>query len=232
MIKNRTIFIWDVQWCYNELKLLIKKLNLTPEDKVFFTWDLINKWPKSFKVLRYVYKNKDQFKCVKWNNEIDFLERLEWKSYKINKKFKKIKDKIKQEWTPHLIQYIKDLPLYIENDNFILIHWWLIPNKSIIEHSPDEITRLCEYKWIPWYRYYEWEKVVIYWHWAKEGVQIREKTKWIDSGCVYWKALTAYILETNEVIQQTALDLYINPYKTEKTIFDSIKNIFNFKKWN
>ena len=51
-------------------------------------------------------------------------------------------------------------------------------------------------------------KKIIYGHWAVEWLKIRENTIWIDSGCCYWKYLTAYILETGEIIQQKALDVY------------------------
>ncbi|MFK7780136.1 MAG: metallophosphoesterase [Candidatus Gracilibacteria bacterium] len=232
MIKSRTIFIGDVQGCYSELKLLIKKLKLIPKDKVYFAGDMINKGPKSFKVLKYIYKNKGQFKCVKGNHEIDFLEWLEGKPYKKNKAFKKLRNKIAKKGVPYLIQYLKDLPLYIEGNNFILLHGGLIPNKEIQDHSQDEITRLCEYEGKPWYEYYKGDKKIIYGHWAKEGIQFREKTKGLDSGCVYGKSLTAYILETGDVIQQTALSVYINPYKAQKTLSDKIKDLFKFKKGN
>lgn len=231
MIKYRTIFIWDVQWCYSELKLLIKRLELTENDRVFFVWDIINKWPKSYKILKYIYKNRKQFKCVKWNCELDFINYLEWNILKANKNFKKLKRKIDKKWSEYLIDYIRSLPLYIEEDNFILVHWWITPNKKLINHTAEEITTTCEYWWNPWYNLYKGEKVVIYWHWAKEWIQIREKTKWLDSGCVYWKALTAYVLETWDIIQQSALNVYIDPYRRERSLLESIKNIFKWKKW-
>jgi bis(5'-nucleosyl)-tetraphosphatase (symmetrical) len=224
MEKSRTIFIWDIQWCFDELKLLIKKLNLKPNDKVYFVWDLINKWPKSYKVLKYMYKNKHRFYSVKWNHELNFLRWLKWETYNNDKDFKNLKKKIEKNKTHYLIKYIEELPLYIEKKDFLLIHWGLIPNKIVTELTEDEITRTRDIKWKPWYKYYTWNKKIIYWHWAEDSLQINKKTKWLDSWCVYWKALTAYILETEEVIQQNALDVYINVYKKNWWI---IKRIFN-----
>ena len=79
MEKSRTIFIWDVHWCFNELKNLLKKINIKESDRVFFVWDIINKWPDSYKVLNYIYKNRNQFKCVLWNNEVNFLGNIKIK---------------------------------------------------------------------------------------------------------------------------------------------------------
>lgn len=226
MKKSRTIFIWDVQWCYDELKLLIKKLKLKKDDKVFFAWDIINRWPKNYKVLKYIYKNKFRFKCIKGNHELNFLRWDKWILYNNDADFIKLKKKIIEKKTNYLIKYIEDFPLYIEKKDFILIHWWLIPNKKLEDHSEDEITRMREYNWKPWHEYYKGDKTVIYWHRAEASLQIKEKTKWLDSWCVYWKALTAYILETWEVIQQNALDIYINVYKNKKSFIQKIKEIF------
>lgn len=231
MQQSRTIFIWDIQWCYDELKLLIKKLNLKKDDKIYFVWDLINKWPKSYKVLEYLYKNQSRFYCVKWNHEIAFLNWLKWEKYWDNKEFKKLERKILKKESNYLIKYIEDLPLYIEEKSFILLHWWLIPNKKIEDHTDLEITNIREIDWKPWYKYYKWQKPIIYWHWAEESLQIRKNTKWLDSGCVYWKALTAYILETWEVIQQNALDYYVNVFKTKNSFLKKMKNIFNKNIW-
>lgn len=233
MIKSRTIFIWDVHWCFNELKLLIKKLNIEENDTVYFTWDIINKWPKSYKVLNYIYKNKGQFKCIKWNNEVNFLKRLEinniWDNNQTvsnNKTFNKLRDKIITKKNEHLISYIQELPLFIEEVNFLLIHGWLIPWKSASEHTEDEITRIREYWWELWYKQYYWDKKIIYWHNAIEWLQIRKNSIWLDSWCVYWRFLSAYILETGEVFSQNALNIYENVYKRDLSLIKKIKNFF------
>jgi len=227
----RTIFIWDIQGCYDELKLLIKKLKLKKNDKVYFVWDLINRWPKSYKVIKYLYKNKSRFMCVKWNHEVNFLNWLKGENSQDKHSFKKLKNKIEEKKSNYLIKYIESLPLFIEEENFILIHWWLIPNKKIEDHTEQEITNTRIYNWKPWYEYYKWDKSIIYGHWAEESLQIRINTKWLDSGCVYWKALTALILETWEVVQQNALDAYINIHKGNNDIFKKVINIFQRNIW-
>ena len=222
-MKNwRTIFIWDIHWCYKEFKLLLKKINLTPEDKVYLTWDFINRWPKSYKILKFLFNNKEQFKSVIWNHEMYFLNWIEWKKYNYEKKhFFKLKDKI--EKYPEFLDYLKKLPKYIETNDFILIHWWLLPKKTINEHTINEITETKDVNWIPWYNYYSWNKKIIYWHWGIDWLRIRKNTIWIETGCVYWKWLTAYILETWEVYQQSSLDIYINVYKNENNWIKKIK---------
>lgn len=214
MEKGRTIFIWDIHWCYKEFKLLLKKINLTENDKIYLTWDVINRWPKSYKTLKYIFKNKEQFKLILWNQEVNFLNWIEkWKYIYDKTKFIKLEKKLENE--PEILEYLKNLPAYIETPNFLLLHGWLIPWKKLSEHSIKEITSTREYNNKPWYYYYKWIKKVIYWHWWLDWLRIRKNTIWLDTWCVYGNRLTAYILETWEVIQQTALDIYINVYKNK-----------------
>jgi len=207
-MKKRTIFIWDIHWCYDELKLLIKKIKLTNKDKIYLVWDYINKWPKSFKVLKFLYKNKKQFHWVLWNHDLAFLKWLNWDLVDDywKKTFKKLKSKLEEN--PEILEYYKNLPLYIEKDDFLLIHWWLNPNKSLEEQKPEELTNLRVINKEPWYNFYKWEKKVIYWHWATQWINIRKNVVWLDSWCCYGWYLSAYILETWELIQQSSQEQY------------------------
>lgn len=228
-MQSRTIFIWDVHWCYDELKLLLKKLKIKEEDRVFFTWDLINKWPKSYKVIKLLYKNKDQYKVVLWNHELWFLNWIEWKAPQYECKiYRKLKKKLLEY--PEKLDYIKNLPLYIEGENFLLIHWGLIPEKKLEDHKAEEICNIRTYKGKPWHDYYNGDKKVIYWHWAVAWLHIKEKTIWLDTWCCYWNRLTAYILETWEVVTQEALKQYIDPFKKNSIIY-RIRNYLKKKLW-
>ena len=205
---KRTIFIWDIHWCYDELKLLLKKVNVKKNDIVYFVGDYINKWPKSFKVLKFLYKNREQYKCILWNHDLAFLKWLKWdiSNDYWKKTFKKLKEKLEEH--PEILEYYKSFPLYIEKENFILIHWWLNPKKKLKEHIPEEITTLRVINKEPWYNFYKWEKKIIYGHWATQWINIRKNVIWLDSGCCYGWYLSAYILETGELIQMSSLDQY------------------------
>ncbi len=215
----KTIFIWDIHGCYDEFMLLIKKLEIQKKDKVYLVWDMISKWPKSYKTLKFLYKNKKQYKCIQWNNELNlvrfFAWNSEWRSPEGIKDLEKNLKIFKKKKATHLIDYLENLPLYIEKNNFIMIHGGLIPKKSLSSHAPDEITRLREYKWEPWHSYYDWDKPIIYWHWAVQWLHTTHNTIWLDSWCVYGKELTAYILETWEFITQKALKPHVAIWKTK-----------------
>ena len=228
----RTIFVGDIHWCYDEFLWLLDKINYNKNyDKLYLTWDLINKGPKAKELLDLLI-DTPEIKSVIWNNEVNFIRYLKFKGVDIEKIGKWIKnyeilkskglfDKTYEKqnllfesyilnFSEKHIRYLLNLPLWIESKDWILLHWGLVPGKNLESQTLDEITRIRDYNWKPWYKFYTWEKVIIYWHWAADGLRIRENTKWLDSGCVYWKRLTAYIWETKEIIQQSALNIYVD----------------------
>ena len=228
----RTIFIWDIHWCFDEFLALLGKIKYNPDnDNIYLTWDLINKGPKTVELIDFLVKNP-QIKSVIGNNEINFLRYLgdleikwDFGDLKNNENYERLVkkglfDKIYWNYNPLFEEYLKkfskkhieylfSLPLWIETKNWVLLHGGLVPGKSLEQHSVDEITMIRMYNWKPWYEYYNWEKTVIYWHWAADWLRFKHKTKGLDTWCSYWKRLTAYILETWEIIQQSAFKMYL-----------------------
>ena len=206
-MKKRTIFIWDIHWCFDEFELLLEKLNITDQDTIYLVWDMINKWPKSWKVIKFLYKNRQNFHAIKWNHEIWYLRWASWEKPEYKSDLN-IKLDTKFANNPDIYDYFKSLPLYIEHQDFLLIHGWLDPDKDISSHSEDELTKIREINNKPWYEQYKWSKKVIYGHWALNGLNIHNNTIWLDWGCVYGRSLHAYILETWEIYTQQALKCY------------------------
>jgi hypothetical protein len=215
----RTIFIGDVHWCFDEFELLIEKLQIQENDIIYLVWDMINKWPKSWKMMKFLYKNRNQYKCILWNNEINFFRYLDKTSdidYISNESqwvFKKLEKKVNDK--PEILDYFKNLPLYIDLGETLLLHGWLDPDKILEEHSEDEITRIREVNDKPWFKQYRDDKLIIYGHWAQNWLNIYNNTIWLDGGCVYWRALHAYILESWNIVTQQALKCYVDVFKKD-----------------
>jgi calcineurin-like phosphoesterase family protein len=193
----RTIFIGDVHACYDELIALVHKICITPEDILYFVGDLVNKWPKSLEVVEYVRTRPNTY-CVIWNHEHTELDNPQY-----------IETRKILDIHGHT-QWLKSLPHIIEDENFILVHGGLHPDMWV--HTPVEIaTMIRVYQWKPWYAYYTGEKIIVYWHWATEWLQIRTHTIWLDTWCCFGGFLTAYILETGDIYQERAHAMYAVP---------------------
>ena len=196
----RHIFIGDIHGCLQELKLLIKKLHLDSADKVFLTGDLINKGPYSVETIKYVFASG--FRCVMGNHDFDFFIK-----YKENSKYKKWINLL----TTDELEWYLNLPFFIEEKNFILVHAGIDASKKLSQQDTRILTEIREFdgeKKIPWYKYYKGSKKIIYGHWAFKGLNLRKNTIGLDSGCAYGKSLSAYVLESGEIIQEKALEPY------------------------
>lgn len=212
---GRTIFIGDVHGCLSELKAMINRLAPTPADRVILLGDLINRGPDSAGVVAYVAKRN--FECLMGNHDYEYLS--------------------KPEATPAMIEFRKKIgrklhawlerrPFYIQDDAFVAVHAGLQPGLAAADTEPRILMnirtwdgsgdRLNDPDNPPWYEYYTDRRPVFYGHWARKGLNLRENTIGLDSGCVYGRSLSAYVLETEELVQIKAAGVYYVPPSLRK----------------
>lgn len=211
----RTLFIGDIQGCYDEFIELLEKLQYNPEnDQLFLVGDTINRGPKSHLMLQHLLEHPE-IKSVKGNHEHYFIEYVE-KNLDNSSSFKRIKE----QCGDHLEEYIhmiKAWPYFIEEPNWLLVHAGLLPERKPENTHVRELCSVREVKHreikAPWFKFYKCSKPIIYGHWAQKGLTIRKNTKGLDSGCVYGKELSAYILEENMVISVKAHRVWYDPVK-------------------
>lgn len=219
----RTFFIGDVHGCYDELMALVERIWLKDVDHLYFVWDLINKWPKSLEVVEWIRSRPNTWSVI-GNHEYfplitpEEVEKIANESAHLSDGHKswvhaqyershKIREVMEERWHR---KWLTSLPHIIERENFILVHGWLHPEYGI--NTPLEIAtliRLIDGK--PWYEFYTADKLVIYWHWAIDGLRIRPNTIGLDSGCCFGGHLTAYCLENGEIWQVRAHQVYKLP---------------------
>ena len=207
----RTIFIGDVHGCYDELILLLEKLKFNQvNDQLIFLGDIINKGPKSKEVLEFVYNGKHT--CLLGNHEIGFLKG----------KMPKLKSLLeglfsKSEFSA-IYKWMENLPYYLETPEFIAVHGGLIPGKHPRDCKAFDIAsirtwdgkgeNLQKHMNPPWYNFYDEDKLVVFGHWASKGFVRSSNYIGLDTGCVYGRQLSAYILEEDKIVQIDSLKGY------------------------
>lgn len=218
MSKERIIFIGDVHGCYEELKLLLKKVKYKEErDRLIFVGDLINKGPYSKEVVKFVREGGHE--SLMGNHELGFLRSLEDPTF-FKKGFKKFYEDLGKK-RDDVIEWIKGLPLYIEEDDFICVHAGLVPDVPLKEQKPRVMTRIRTWGGDeedlndpdnpPWHKFYSGDKTIIYGHWAMQGYHKTKNTICLDSGCVWGGSLTGLIWPERKAYHVPALKQYKEP---------------------
>lgn len=213
--RTRTIFIGDVHGCLTELEAMIERLAPTAADRVILLGDLINRGPDSAGVVKFVERRG--YECLMGNHDYEFVS---------NPGRNPATSALAKQLGPARMDWMRGRPLYIEDDRFIAVHAGLQPGRRLSRSAPGILMNIRTWDGVgirlsdpdnpPWYDFYRGARPVFYGHWARRGLNLREKTYGLDSGCVYGRSLSAYVLETEELIQIKAARTYYVPPSLRK----------------
>ncbi len=143
MTKNRRIVIGDVHGHYDTLIALLDSISPNSEDEVYFLGDLIDRGPKSAEVVDLVMRN--QFHCLRGNHEEMLLDVVgtgevsidlyqSWLLSGGHATVDSYDSKIPQEH----INWMKELPLYLDLGDFWLVHAGVDPKLPLTQQGADQ----------------------------------------------------------------------------------------------
>ena len=207
MPSQKTFIVGDVHGCQQEFFDLLDKISYHPsKHRLILLGDIINRGPFSWEMLQWVKSNKVE--SIKGNHEDIFIQYVR-SNQKSNPGFDQLKEKMKDELNSY-INWMSSWPLYIEENDFLAVHAGLAPSKHPKETNPEILMyiRNCQNSGRPWYELYTQDKLVVYGHWATQGLNIRKNTIGLDSGCVYGKQLSGLLLPDKKLIQVPARKTY------------------------
>ncbi len=213
---GKTFVIGDIHGCYSLLKALLQKTRPDPaHDTVIVLGDFVNRGPDTNRVITLLLTLRRKFNhfiALKGNHEemmLDYLAgngdsiflqvggRQTLASYGITDPLNESSlDKI----PPEHIQFLHDLLLYWEDDEYIYVHAGLKPGVHITQQTPD---------WLLWAREqfitsdYDFGKRVIFGHTPFAAPLIEENKIGIDTGAVYGGSLTCLILPDLQFVRVT-----------------------------
>jgi len=102
--------IGDLQGCFEELRILIKKIKFDPnKDKLIFAGDLVNRGDQSLEVMEFCIQNKKSIKAVLGNHDFYLLYLIEHQGK--NKSLKKV---LESKNIKKYHSWLKKLPLLLE----------------------------------------------------------------------------------------------------------------------
>jgi serine/threonine protein phosphatase 1 len=209
----RTIVVGDIHGCYDELMELLDKVRFKPSDRVVSVGDLITKGPKSREVLE-LFMTDDRFSTVIGNHDLALRRRWNGEDIDLKPSQKEAHKELKGEkdlYTP----FLNALPFTIDLETHLVVHAGLRPNVELYSQTTGDLTRLRTLgpdreseEGTPWYHVYQGEKTVLFGHWPSAEPRRGPKALGLDTGCVYGYNLTAYIIETDELVSVPAERAY------------------------
>lgn len=213
---KRTIIFGDIHGCHNEWQKLLDKLKVNAADRIISVGDLIFKGPDSAAVLDLAM-SLPNLQCVMGNHEYAFLKAF---SHGRPQNLNERHEQAILEMGPRLevyLDYIRTWPFYLDLPECIVVHAGIRPGAPLAEQNPLDLTHLrtLEPEGIAWHDRYMGKKLIVYGHWAKQGLKIKSNSIGLDSGCVYGKKLSALVLPTREIVTVDAAKVYC-PIKTPK----------------
>lgn len=215
--RKRTLIIGDVHGCLDELQRLLDTMDYSPEDRLVFVGDLINKGPDSLGVLEYV--DSLDAEVILGNHELGFVQFIKG-NYPGNTEM----EETKAQLIPNLdrwVQWMENLLVFIETSDFLVIHAGLPPETSSENVDKYVATNIRTWDGIgrdlgnpdnpPWYELVTYDKLIIFGHWANQGLLVRDDVIGLDSGCVYGNQLSGLELPSGRIYQVEAKKTYCNP---------------------
>jgi serine/threonine protein phosphatase 1 len=225
---QRRIIIGDVHGHYDALLSLIDRVALQEDDRVYFLGDLIDRGPKSAQVVQFVMDNN--YPCLLGNHEAMLLDVVMGSGASLE---------IYQGWLqsggyatvesyqnripPEHIEWMKQLPLYMDLGDLWLVHAGVDPTMSLEKQSSDQFCWIrADFHSIE--KPYFHDKLIITGHtitFTLEGVnpgQVASGAGWIDidTGAYHPRSgwLTAFDADNKTVYQVNTqtLDARILPF--------------------
>ena len=219
-MSQRTLVIGDVHGCLDELKELLKKIQYQADkDRLILVGDLISKGPKPFQTLQYVRELNAE--VVMGNHERALLFYLQGRKHPYSG-FRELRKKMKPAIT-QWIDWLDNLPAYIESTDFMVVHAGLQPGTHPKNTDRRILTTIRTWDGVgeslnrqdnpPWFDLYHGKKLIIFGHWAKLGLIVRDNVIGLDSGCVYGNSMSAIILPERRIVQVKAKKIYQAVYR-------------------
>ncbi len=212
-MNNKLIIYGDIHGCYNEFMSLRKKINPDKNDIEVCVGDVITKGKNSVKLLKYIQKHN--IKSILGNHEDKLVRYLEHE--KSEKKNPILLDDDERSIIEKLddedIKYLKDMPLFLQFKNIIVLHGGIQNHHNLNNLTKKEKSKILRMRYLDsehnfitygkedknsifWADIYDGNQgFIIYGHqWFKE-VKKNNHTLGIDTGCVYGNKLSAVVFE-------------------------------------
>ncbi len=218
---TRTIVIGDIHGCFDELADLLSLVNLQVDDRVIAVGDLITKGPKNREVLD-LFINDDRFSSVVGNHDRQLRQRMRGEPVQLTREQRSALKELEPD-RERYANYLRSLPYTINLGSHLVVHAGIRPGVPLRRQMAVDMTEIRTMgaepnrrKGVPWYEVYRGPQTILFGHWPSKEPRRAAHAIGLDTGCVYGRRLTAYIVETAEFISVPARTAYLASRKNKK----------------
>jgi hypothetical protein len=212
---GRTIVIGDLHGCLDELKDLVKLVELRADDRVIAVGDLIVKGPKNREVLDLFIEDA-RFSSVIGNHDRALRQYWRGEPIRLTKEQRSTADELESQ-RERYSAYLRSLPFTINLGSHLVVHAGVRPGVPLRRQMASDLTEMrtmgadpSRRRGIPWYAVYRGKRVVLFGHWPAKTPRLAPRAIGLDTGCVYGGHLTGYIIESNQFVSVPARRAYVS----------------------
>lgn len=217
---GRTLVIGDVHGCRDEAVALLARCNHSANDEVIFVGDLVAKGPDSAGVIDLCLDIGAR--SVLGNHDAAILRYLKAKADgDPNPYLKPSHQPVVASLTERHLAYLRSLPLWIElpEHNALVVHAGLVPGIALADQEPGLLLNIRTLRadgrgskgaedGALWGTQWHGPQLVIFGHHALAGFQQHPFAIGLDTGCVYGRELTAFVLPDRTFVSVAAKQAY------------------------
>ena len=211
---GRTIVVGDIHGCFDELLDLLEVLKLKSGDRVIAVGDLVTKGPKNREVLDLFISDR-RFSSVVGNHDRIIRQKLRGEPVRLNKDQRTVLKQLGPA-PERYAEFLRSLPFTIDLGSHLVVHAGLRPGVPLEQQMASDMTEIRtmgadppKRRGLPWYAVYRGPQTILFGHWPARQPRRAAAAIGLDTGCVYGNQLTAFIIETDELISVPARDKYV-----------------------
>jgi diadenosine tetraphosphatase ApaH/serine/threonine PP2A family protein phosphatase len=210
---GRTIVVGDIHGCFDELTDLIELIKLNHDDRLIAVGDLITKGPKNREVLD-LFISDARLSSVVGNHDRIIRQKLRGEPVRLNKDQRTLLQELLPD-RERYFDFLRALPFTIDLGSHLVVHAGLRPGVELDKQMASDMTEIrtmgadppkrCG---VPWYAVYRGPQTVLFGHWPARQPRRAAHAIGLDTGCVYGNRLTAFIIDTGELVSTPARQKY------------------------
>lgn len=134
--------IGDIQGCYQELQLLLQKINFNHgTDTLWLVGDIVNRGPQSLKVLQFCMRHESSVQMVLGNHDLHLLALMY--GYGKLKRSDTLAEILNHADSQTMRDWLRAQPLMRQSEHYVLTHAGLLPQWTIptAQELADEVAQ-------------------------------------------------------------------------------------------